>query len=88
MKIDGHPREMEAMAAFLAGDHDTGIAIQDEFVAELHASLANKEDHCSCTVACKFHGKCLECVAIHRGHRDHLPDCFHDMMKQAKISMD
>lgn len=41
------------------------------------------EDHCNCTNrSCKYHGKCLECVAIHRAHQDHLPFCMQDMLNQ------
>jgi hypothetical protein len=31
---------------------------------------------CPCPkVRCEWHGKCKECVAIHRYHKDHLPEC-------------
>lgn len=39
-------------------------------------------DYCSCPEACPHHGKCWECVLIHRGHRDHLPYCFWDMVNE------
>ena len=39
-------------------------------------------DYCSCPSACPHHGKCWECVLIHRGHRDHLPYCFWDMVNE------
>jgi hypothetical protein len=39
-------------------------------------------DYCSCPEACPHHGKCWECVLIHRGHRDHLPYCFWDMINE------
>ena len=29
------------------------------------------------------HGKCFECVVIHRGHRDHLPYCFWSMVNES-----
>ena len=40
-------------------------------------------DYCSCPEACPHHGKCWECVLIHRGHRDHLPYCFWDMINES-----
>ena len=40
------------------------------------------EDHCTCPGNCKFHGKCVECVIIHRGHSDHLPHCFRNMVNE------
>ncbi len=39
-------------------------------------------DYCSCPEKCPHHGKCWECVLIHRGHRDHLPYCFWDMINE------
>ena len=31
---------------------------------------------CPCPkVRCEWHGKCKECIAIHRYHKDHLPEC-------------
>lgn len=39
-------------------------------------------DYCSCPESCPHHGKCWECVLIHRGHRDHLPYCFWDMINE------
>ena len=75
MLIDGNLTEIAAMDAFLRGDSDEGARIQDEFVAEFLDFVKNN-DHCPCAVECKFHGKCMECVAIHRGHMHHLPECF------------
>ncbi|WP_088226521.1 DUF6485 family protein [Desulfosporosinus sp. FKB] len=32
---------------------------------------------CTCTeVLCEWHGRCRECVALHRYHQDHVPACF------------
>ena len=75
MIIDGNQKEKDALNAVRLGNKVEGNRLQDEFVAELRESIKT-EDHCSCKVACKFHGKCLECVAIHRAHGDHLPCCF------------
>lgn len=44
-------------------------------------------DYCSCTEKCGHHGKCWECVMIHRGHRGHLPFCFHDMVNERLYSL-
>ncbi|WP_371362728.1 hypothetical protein SRRS_38070 [Sporomusa rhizae] len=81
MIIDNNPKEKEAMAAFKRNERALGHKLQDEFVAELKGSIG-KIDHCSCKKACKYHGKCLECVAIHRAHRDHLPNCFKSMVNE------
>lgn len=86
MIIDGNATEKKAMEAFLRGDSKEGSRIQDEFIAELKDALKT-QDHCTCEVKdCKFHGKCMLCVLIHRGHRHHLPNCFRDMVNE-KISI-
>lgn len=77
MQIDNNEKEMRAMALFKAGNGAEAVALQDEFLADVRA---NCPDHCSCPVACKFHGKCMECVTIHRGHADHLPHCLQAMI--------
>lgn len=81
MNIDNHPTEKKAMCAFRAGQPREGHALQDEFLRELHESMES-EDHCSCTAQCKHHGHCVDCVALHRGHGEHLPECFRDMVNQ------
>ena len=78
--IDDHPKECRAMALFRLGQSQEASALQDEFLAEVKAS---GEDHCTCqSLGCKFHGRCVECVIIHRGHGDHLPNCFRDMVNR------
>jgi hypothetical protein len=67
------------MDAFRSGDGARGHQLQDEFLAEFHAQNG---DHCSCRVPCKHHGHCKDCVAIHRAHGDHLPNCFHEMFNR------
>jgi hypothetical protein len=33
--------------------------------------------NCSCPKAkCEWHGKCTECVTMHRYYKDHVPNCF------------
>lgn len=62
-----------------------GLEIQEEFVAEFREEYQSK-DHCSCKKPCRYHGKCKECVAIHRAHQEHLPNCFQPMVN-AKIKL-
>ena len=75
MKIDDNPVEVKAMSLFKEGKRAEANGIQDEFLAELRGYMAKGGDHCPCAVSCAHHGNCVECVAIHRGHGDHLPDC-------------
>ena len=81
MKIDNNEMEKKAVKIFHAGDREGALRMQDEFIAEFRKHYTDK-DHCSCQKACKFHGNCKECVAIHRAHMDHLPNCFHDMVNE------
>ena len=77
--IDDHGMEVLAMGLFRDGQEKAASALQDEFLAQVRAS---GEDYCTCPVACKVHGKCGECVVIHRGHGDHLPHCFRSMVNR------
>lgn len=81
MIIDGNLKEKEAMAAYQRGDREEGHRLQTEFVAEFRREY-EKKDHCSCMVACRYHGNCKECIVIHRGHQDHVPNCMRDMLNQ------
>lgn len=83
MNIDKNEKEIAALAAHRAGDRGKFVELQDEFVADLQNYIANGNDHCPCqNKLCKEHGKCVNCVAIHRAHRDHLPVCFRDMVNE------
>lgn len=83
MKIDNHPVECKAMELFLRGERIEGEAFQDNFVAELKEAISCGEQHCTCPkLSCKYHGNCLVCVAIHRGHGNHLPFCLQDMLNK------
>jgi len=78
--VDDHPVEKRAMELFRAGRGAEASALQDTFLAEV---MASGEDYCTCqSTGCKFHGKCVECVILHRGHGDHLPNCFRDMVNR------
>jgi len=77
--IDNHPMELEALELFRQGRSEEANRMQDEF---LQTVLDSGEDHCSCPVDCTHHGKCIECVVLHRGHGHHLPNCFRDMVNK------
>jgi len=77
--IDDNAMEIQAMALFRQGKNKEASQLQDEFLRQVHATCP---DHCSCPAPCKFHGKCVDCVTIHRGHGDHLPHCFQVMMNR------
>ena len=53
-----------------------GKELEKRFADELRDYIAHGGDHCSCRVTCDYHGDCLICVAIHRGHGEHYPACF------------
>ncbi|NCO41285.1 MAG: LPS biosynthesis protein [Armatimonadetes bacterium CG_4_10_14_3_um_filter_66_18] len=77
--IDSHPREVEAMALFKEGRGGEARRLQEAFLEEV---LTSGEDLCSCPSDCKYPGKCVECVLVHRGHADHLPHCFRAMVNK------
>lgn len=81
MVIDGNEKEMEAMRQFHLGNRKGGHRLQEEFTAEFREAYQNK-DHCSCRKACRYHGNCRECVAIHRGHQDHVPNCMRTLINR------
>lgn len=79
-KVDYNTKEMEAMELFLKGEKVKAHKLQREFLDEI---MSTGEDLCSCSATdCPYHGKCLECVMIHRGHGEHLPECFKLMVNK------
>ena len=37
---------------------------------------------CVCpNTLCDWHGKCKECVSLHRYHNNHVPVCLHELIK-------
>lgn len=86
MKIDGHQTEIDAMDLFKQRKPVDANKLQDKFLDELHDYISEGGDYCSCKAACKHHGHCIDCVSIHRGHRDHLPDCLKSMLNE-RMSM-
>lgn len=77
--IDNNETEIAAMELFKKGQHKEASEMQDSFLAGVKSAC---KDHCSCPASCKFHGKCIECITIHRGHGDHLPHCLQDMVNK------
>lgn len=81
MIIDGNEIEKRAMEEFHKGNRKEGLRIQEEFASAFRKAYAEK-DHCSCPKACRYHGNCKECVAIHRAHQEHVPNCMHPLIHQ------
>lgn len=85
MIIDGNEIEKAAMEAFHRGDRKEGHRLQEEFASAFRKEYKDK-DHCSCKKACRYHGNCKECVAIHRAHQEHVPNCMRPMLnKKLKV---
>ena len=82
MIIDKNPIEMEAMQLFKEHKNDEGTKLQDKFISDLCKFIADGNSHCPCPEPCKYHGKCVECVSLHRGHADHLPVCLQPMVDE------
>ena len=81
MKIEGNQKELDAMAEFHKGNRAEGLRLQEEFAAEFREEYKEK-DHCSCQKACRYHGNCKECVAIHRAHQEHVPNCMRPLLNK------
>ena len=69
MIIEGNEKEKAAMAEFHKGNRKEGLRLQEEFAAAFREEYKEK-DHCPCKKACRYHGNCKECVAIHRAHQE------------------
>ncbi len=38
---------------------------------------------CTCTqTLCEWHGRCRECVALHRHYKDHVPACLQEFISE------
>lgn len=81
MIIDGNEKEHAAMEQFHKGNREEGLRLQEEFAAAFREEYKNK-DHCPCMKVCRYHGNCKECVAIHRAHREHVPNCLRPMLNE------
>ena len=55
--------------------------LQEEFASEFREEYKDK-DHCPCKKACRYHGNCKECVAIHRAHQENVPNCMRPVLNQ------
>ena len=81
MQIDKNEKEKQALRLFHQKERAKALEVQAEFVDDLRKAVADGMDHCSCkNAACAYHGQCMECVAIHRAHEDHLPQCLRGMV--------
>lgn len=81
MKIEGNELEKQAMAEFHKGNRPEGLKLQEQFASAFRKEYADK-DHCPCQKACRYHGNCKECVAIHRAHGEHVPNCMRPLINQ------
>ena len=81
MIIEGNQKELDAMKEFHRGNRQEGLKLQEEFAAAFREAYRDK-DHCPCQKACRYHGNCKECVAIHRAHQEHVPNCMRPIPQQ------
>lgn len=83
MQIEKNEKELYALELFHNKERDRALEVQAEFVEDLRQAVAEGMDHCPCkSTTCAYHGKCMECVAIHRANEDHLPQCFRNMVNE------
>jgi hypothetical protein len=79
MKIDENETARDAMECFRKNCNKKGEDLLKDFLNDVKQS---GQDYCSCKEKCRYHGKCMQCVIIHRGHGDHLPECFYNMINK------
>ncbi len=82
MIIENNPIEVRAMQAYRDGEIDKAHELEAEFIKRFQEAFPDGLGHCSCEEPCRWHGMCRECVAIHRAHGDHLPNC----LKEDKVN--
>ena len=85
MNIEGNKKEIEEMEQFHKGNRQEGLRLQEQFAAAFREEYKDK-DHCPCKKACRYHGNCKECVAIHRAHQEHVSNCMRPIIN-AKIKL-
>lgn len=81
MMIEHNPKELAAMEEFHKGNRQKGLELQEEFAAAFREEYREK-DHCPCKKACRYHGNCKECAAIHCAHQEHVPNCMRPILNQ------
>ncbi|MFR8011977.1 MAG: LPS biosynthesis protein [Clostridia bacterium] len=79
MEIDHNPIERRPMEAFHCGDRAEGLRIQEEFAAMFREEYREK---IAVPEGCRYHGNYKECVAIHRAHQEHVPNCLCPMLNR------
>ncbi|MBR0597189.1 LPS biosynthesis protein [Sinanaerobacter chloroacetimidivorans] len=84
MKIDNNEMAKKQQELDSQGFKQEARQMRFEFLRQVKESGI---DHCPCKEACPHHGNCYECVTIHRGHQDHLPFCFWDMINEKLYGM-
>lgn len=54
-----------------------------ELIKELRQMIkSGKYAECTCPKKkCEWHGKCFECVMIHRVYQDHVPNCLQPILQ-------
>ena len=88
MQLDNNPKSREAYLIGSSGNETLARKMEDEVIADVHKALEAGELFCSCPkTSCRLHGNCMDCVIVHRGHRDHLPFCMHDMVNERLSSI-
>ena len=85
MKIEYNEKEIDSNGRIPQRKQSRRFKITRRIRIRISKRYADK-DHCPCQKACRYHGNCKECVAIHRAHQEHVPNCMRPMInKKLKI---
>ncbi|HHW30136.1 MAG TPA: hypothetical protein GXX20_00435 [Clostridiaceae bacterium] len=77
VKIDGNEKAAAIMPLYHANMHEEAKRLEMEVLEEIKKS---GQKMCPCTGICDRAGNCVDCVLLHRAHKDHLPRCFWKMV--------
>ena len=82
MIIDNNETEKRAMKEFHLGNRKEGLKIQEEFASAFHTGLLSIRITAPAQKHAGSHGNCKECVAIHRAHQEHVPNCMRPIINK------
>lgn len=79
IKIDGNEKAAGIMPLHHGNKPEEARALEMEVLAEIKES---GQKLCPCIGTCERAGNCVDCILLHRAHKDHLPRCLWKMVRE------
>ncbi|HHT66121.1 MAG: hypothetical protein ACOX25_04245 [Caldicoprobacterales bacterium] len=79
VKIDGNEKAAAIMPLYHENKVEESRALELEVLTEIKESGQNL---CPCLGICERAGNCVDCILLHRAHKDHLPRCLWKMVRE------